>query len=580
MKKIMFFMSFLLALSVSAAPVSEKRARQIASDFFSGVFVKSSGSGVELVWSGNDLNESAVTKSVSGDPLMYIYNNAGGDGFVIVSGDDNTRPVIAFSYDGSFDVEDMPGGARYILSGWMKQIGHSSDGPRMASSLYSEGSVVVSHSTASWGQTAPFNLEAPVIEGSHAVTGCVATALSIIAYHYRWPSQGVGTVPEYSYADRTVSANTLGRTYEYENMLSNYDGGYSETQGNAVAALMYDIGTAVKMQYGVSESGAFDIDVPAAMSTYFDYAKDMRLVYRETYSDSEWTELLKTALNAGPLYFSGTDAYGGGHAFVLDGYTDQDYFHINYGWNGQNNGYYYLPEQEFCENQSAIVGMSPDKSGTTAYSDHLLFTTASVNGIPYEGMTSDAVSYAPGTSFNWSAGAVYNSGIVDFNGSLALVLCNAEGNMEKTLKEVSVASLPVRYITVIPETQVTMPADASIDPGDRLRLYYKGTYSNDKWSWVRRSDSECCDEILVSATSADIAKSLQIGFSKTTRKLTFMSGCPLSYVVKDSSKNERAVSSSPVPAFTLTEIDMSGFASGEYDISFTYGETYTLTIVL
>ena len=579
MKKIMFFMSFLLALSVSAAPVSEKRARQIASDFFSGVSVKSSGSGVELVWSGNDLNESAVTKSVSGEPLMYIYNNAGGDGFVIVSGDDNTRPVIAFSYDGSFDVEDMPGGARYILSGWMKQIERSSDGPRMAEASVETGNIQCEYSTASWGQTAPFNLQTPVIGGSHAVTGCVATALSIIAYHHKWPSQGSGTVPAYSFAGGTVPANTLGRTYDYQNMLSNYDGGYSETQGNAVAALMYDIGTAVKMQYGVSESGAFDIDVPVAMSTYFRYAKDMRLVYRETYSDSEWTELLKTALNTGPLYFSGIDAYGGGHAFVLDGYTDQDYFHINYGWNGQNNGYYYLPEQEFCENQSAIIGMLPDKSGTTSYSDNLLFTTASVNGIPYEGMTSDAVSYAPETSFNWSAGAVYNSGIVDFNGSLALVLCNKDGEIEKTLKEVSVASLPVRYITVIPETQVTMPADASIDPGDRLRLYYKGTYSNDKWSWVRRSDSECCDELLVSATSADIAKSLQIGFSKTTRKLTFVSECPLSYVVKDSSENVK-IDAGPVPAFTSTEIDMSDFDPGEYDISFTYGETYTLTIVL
>ena len=578
MKKIMFFMSFLLALSVSAAPVSEKRARKIASDFFSGVSVKSSGSGVELVWSGNDLNESAVTKSVSGEPLMYIYNNAGGEGFVIVSGDDNTRPVIAFSYDGSFDVEDMPGGARYILSGWMKQIERSSDGPRMASSLYSVGSGGVSYSTALWGQSAPFNLETPVIGGSHAVTGCVATAMSIIAYHHKWPLQGIGTVPEYSYADRTVSANTLGREYHYQNMLSNYDDEFTPAQGQAVAALMYDMGTAVKMQYGVSESGAFDIDVPAAMSTYFGYAKDMRLVYRETYSDSEWTELLKTALDAGPLYFSGTDAYGGGHAFVLDGYTDQDYFHINYGWNGQANAYYYLPEQEYCENQSAIIGMLPDESGTTSYSDNLLFTTASVNGIPY-GMMSDAVSYSPETTFNWSAGAVYNSGIVDFNGSLALVLCNAQGEIENTLATVAVSNLPVGYVTAIPENQVTMPADASIDPGDRLRLYYKGAYPNDKWSWVRRSDSECCDELLVSATSTDIAKSLQIGFSKTTRKLTFKSGCPLSYVVKDSSEKD-LIDAGPIPAFTSTEIDMSGFASGEYDISFTCGETYTLTIVL
>ena len=222
--------------------------------------------------------------------------------------------------------------------------------------------------------------------------------------------------------------------------------------------------------------------------------------------------------------------------------------------------------------------MLPDKSGTTSYSDNLLFIAASVNEIPY-GMMSDAVSYSRGTTFNWSAGAVYNSGIVDFNGSLALVLCNAEGDIENTLATVAVSNLPVGYVTAITENQVTMPADASIDPGDRLRLYYKGTYSNDTWSWVRRSDSECFDELLVSATSADIAKSLQIGFSKTTRKLTFVSECPLSYVVKDSSEYVK-IDAGPVPAFTSTEIDMSGFASGEYTISFTCGETYTLTIVL
>lgn len=572
-------MSFLLTLSLSAAPVSEKRARQLASDFFSGVSVKSSGGGVELLWSGNSLDETAETKSVSGDPLIYIYNNAGGEGFVIVSGDDNTRPVLAFSHEGSFDVEDMPGGARYILSGWMKQIERNSEGPRMADASLDFGNVLRNHSTALWGQSAPFNLQTPVISGSHAVTGCVATALSIIAYHHKWPTQGSGTVPSYTFAGGTVATNTLGRTYDYQNMLSNYGDGYNETQGNAVAALMYDMGTAVKMQYGVSESGAFDIDVPAAMSTYFGYAKDMRLVYRETYSDSEWMELLKEALDAGPLYFSGIDSYGGGHAFVLDGYTDQDYFHINYGWNGQNNGYYYLPEQEYCENQSAIIGMLPDKSDATEYSDHLLFISASLGGVSYEGLRTDAVSYAPGTTFNWSAGAVTNSGIAGFSGSLALVLCNAEGEIENTLATVAVSNLPVGYVTAITENQVTMPMDASIDPGDRLRLYYKGTYSNDEWSWVRRSDSECCDELLVSATSADIAKSLQIGFSKTTRKLTFMSECPLSYVVKDGSENVKA-EAGPVAAFSLIEIDMSGYASGEYTISFTCGETYTLTIVL
>ena len=159
------------------------------------------------------------------------------------------------------------------------------------------------------------------------------------------------------------------------------------------------------------------------------------------------------------------------------------------------------------------------------------------------------------------------------------MLCNAQGEIENTLATVAVSNLRVGYVTAITENQVMMPMDASIDPGDRLRLYYKGTYSNDTWSWVRRSDSECCDELLVSATSTDIAKSLQIGFSKTTRKLTFKSGCPLSYVVKDSSEKD-LIDAGPIPAFTSTEIDMYGFDPGEYDISFTCGETYTLTIVL
>ena len=30
------------------------------------------------------------------------------------------------------------------------------------------------------------------------------------------------------------------------------------------------------------------------------------------------------------------------HAFVCDGYKEGDYFHINWGWGGQFNGYYRL----------------------------------------------------------------------------------------------------------------------------------------------------------------------------------------------------------------------------------------------
>ena len=41
--------------------------------------------------------------------------------------------------------------------------------------------------------------------------------------------------------------------------------------------------------------------------------------------------------NYGPTFFSG-QGDDGGHAFILDGYATNDYFHFNFGWSGYNNG--------------------------------------------------------------------------------------------------------------------------------------------------------------------------------------------------------------------------------------------------
>ena len=41
-----------------------------------------------------------------------------------------------------------------------------------------------------------------------------------------------------------------------------------------------------------------------------------------------------------PLYYSGSDESGaGGHAFVCDGYDENDYFHFNWGWSGRDNAW-------------------------------------------------------------------------------------------------------------------------------------------------------------------------------------------------------------------------------------------------
>ena len=42
----------------------------------------------------------------------------------------------------------------------------------------------------------------------------------------------------------------------------------------------------------------------------------------------------------GPIYYAGVSDGGGGHAFVLDGYDETGFVHINWGWGGKSDGFF------------------------------------------------------------------------------------------------------------------------------------------------------------------------------------------------------------------------------------------------
>ncbi len=67
----------------------------------------------------------------------------------------------------------------------------------------------------------------------------------------------------------------------------------------------------------------------------------MQLVYAADYSATQWEQLIYDELASGrPVMFGGNGADGsGGHEFVCDGFN-QGLFHINWGWSGQDNGYF------------------------------------------------------------------------------------------------------------------------------------------------------------------------------------------------------------------------------------------------
>lgn len=587
MKKIFFIPFLFISFVLSATPIGADKAREIAVRFFEQGQTKSSVRvDVDLVWFGDEVEVRQLTKASVADSdnaLLYIFNRVDSDAFVIIAGDDRVKPVVAFSDDNSFDISNMSEGTRAILDAWCRQVEaarYGNGGQVYNATPNSTGNVQYHYTTALWGQSEPFNNEAPLHNSEKCVTGCVATAMSILAYYHQWPVNGAGTTPEYTYEEYgvqyTVSSNTLGRTYNYTNMLQDYSGGYTTDQGDAVAALMKDMGTAVKMMYGVSESGAYDKNVPIALTTYFGYSKDMLLVSHASYTEDEWVLLLQNNLkNYGPMYFSG-QSVSGGHAFILDGYTDADYFHINFGWYGSNNGYYLLPQSPYYEGQMGLFKAVPDKSNTTNYADYLVLITDQERGLV--GIKSNASTYSVGESFNVSVGGVQNNGLADFAGKIALVMCDESGAVKESwiVIDRSANVLKPNYYTW--QNNVNITINQPINTGYRLRVYYRGSDSQ-PWQWARKDREDVIDELIIAAAPEDIAKTLELSYNKESKALLFKSPLVLYYELLSPSSAQ--LSAGDVAANTECEISVAELPSGNYTLNFTCnGSPYTLTIVL
>ena len=186
-----------------------------------------------------------------------------------------------------------------------------------------------------WDQYTPYNNLCPLDSaGQRCVVGCVATAMSQVMHYWEWPMRGTGS---HTYVDSlgtglTLTADFASHTYDWAQMLDRYEEGqYTQAQADAVALLSLDCGIAVDMRYGVETSGAQSIRQPMALVNYFGYDPGLQFCFRDFYSLAEITLMLKQELAAGrPVLISGYNI-NGGHAYVLDGYDERDWFHICLG---------------------------------------------------------------------------------------------------------------------------------------------------------------------------------------------------------------------------------------------------------
>lgn len=217
-----------------------------------------------------------------------------------------------------------------------------------------------------WGQSFPFNFASPKgSDGKYYRAGCVAVALGQILYHHRWPERGMGS---HSYVWRENGStreevrerNFASSVYDWANMRGVYSeseiytriGGRRQLRSDddplftSVSQLIGDIGLAVNMNYQYGYSGSTTYLAQRAAQTHFGYHTSA-LLSPTTLGWEKIDHVIQQELEAGyPIYVSGgaTGSQGIrlGHAWVIDGMNSEGKYHMNFGWEGQSDGYYDL----------------------------------------------------------------------------------------------------------------------------------------------------------------------------------------------------------------------------------------------
>lgn len=379
MKKALFFVAALVILAgqIFAAPVDVNTAKTLGAKYLrNNVSVAKDVTEVEHVF---------TFTSDEGAPYLYIFNYE--KGFVVVAADDRAHPILGYSDEGTFDANNIPEGMLYYMGHFGSQIQYAIDNGLVAEEditsewelLRKEGittrtrmdKAVSPLLTTTWDQGYPYNYYAPSCTsywtGNHCYAGCVACSMSQVMKYWNWPETGVG---EHSYSTSsyggTLSVNFGETTYNWS-IMPNSLGSSANDAAKAVALLMYHCGVSVDMDYSPEGSGAHTEDVADAVKTYFRYGECVNVKSRDSYSRTQWEDLLIESFDKGfPVVYAGAESDGsGGHAFNCDGYNDQRYFHFNWGWSGSYNNYYQIDalntgNGSFNSYQRVVFDMIPD----------------------------------------------------------------------------------------------------------------------------------------------------------------------------------------------------------------------------
>ena len=392
MKKLTFLIVVVLAtshLSTHAQEIQKNDATLVAHSF--------------LDLKSHQATLTSTTAFADDDKLLVWVAHLEPPGFVLISPTENIRPILAYSFESNW----LTGGDQQeIFLTLMKsdirtKLDYSGQSAVNMQKCKSEWKLLRSKDFSdvsfeqwppegttptggwlftNWTQSSPYNSMCPIDPQTHqrSYSGCPATAMSQIL-------NCIITINSTRFDDGDDYWHNFGGGNQYwidndweehgfpcfdtlnvylESLEENYIGNKPPSQ-DEIAALTFACGTALKQVYSSSGSGTWGIEQARDAFQRFGF-EESRLVYS---SDTMLNrDLAQNIMDGNPAHLGLVNPqYTVGHNVVVDGYNTDEFFHLNFGWGGNSNGWYTMPPSSAPYNLTVIEGIVLDVFGNNPH---------------------------------------------------------------------------------------------------------------------------------------------------------------------------------------------------------------------
>lgn len=348
--------------------VSQKQAKELAQHFVTTMQEKNKNPSARVDAIVDITDEKTVYDDATNEPLLHIINRK--NGFIVISADFRTMPVLAYSDESSFDTEKMPEGVKMwleaaklkikdvrkpdmvadsvVIKEWQKHLAGNLSLPtsksgRIASCYewYQYGQFMCQNRSSTWG---------PFLNTTWGQAGISSTSLLASSCSCNRSLAGCGPVAMAQIWEYYRSDPSRPRT-------SNYSCTANSSGEVSLGQLMLSTGIASSANYnylGTCNTFTWPNNISSGLSNMgFSSGGTQTVGYNALAITQELT-------GGHPLIFWGSTClacFSDYHIWVADGLEEHEYntfncetlqcdtwaytyLHMNWGWDGSYNGWY------------------------------------------------------------------------------------------------------------------------------------------------------------------------------------------------------------------------------------------------